>query len=71
MKTELVVGNEVRLMANRGEIITRILVYDHGEVVSVCRPEEYRTSIVESRIPVSVGFPKKCIISEEKVSTDC
>lgn len=38
------------------------VVEDRGEVVLVCKPQEFEDALAENREPVSVGFPKKDVI---------
>lgn len=48
-------------MSATGEI-QRTIVKDIGEVVLICRAEEYDLARSENRSPVSVGFKKVDII---------
>ena len=56
-------GEQVTLRAFRGQEIIRTVVRDLGEVIMICKPEEFAAANAEKREPVSVGFPKTAIIN--------
>jgi len=55
-------GQVVRLSSAEGAI-ERVLVRDLGEVLLICRADEYESARIERREPVSIGFPKRDLIS--------
>lgn len=55
-------GQVVRLSSAEGAI-DRVLVRDLGEVLLICRAEEYENARIERREPVSIGFPRKDLLS--------
>jgi hypothetical protein len=44
--------------------IVRVLVEDMGDVVTVCRPEEYEAARQAGRPPTTIGFKKTDIVAE-------
>ena len=54
-------GQLVTVRSAAGDI-QRIVVKDMGEVVLICRPEEYELARSENRSPVSVGFKRGDIL---------
>jgi len=57
MKTHFQIGQVVRLRSSQG-IISRVVVEDHGEIISVCKEEELDAAKREYRQPLTVGFKK-------------
>jgi hypothetical protein len=57
-------GDLVRVKAYGGEELVRRLVEVRGDVVLICRDEEYEAARREGRHPVCVGFHKEDIIGE-------
>ena len=55
--------NIVTLKSSQGQI-RRILVRDLGEIVLVCREEEYFNAKKERREPIVVGFRRDDIIAQ-------
>ena len=53
----------ITLSSSRGHI-RRVVVDDLGDVVRVCREEEYLASKKERREPVVVGFKKADIVKD-------
>ncbi len=51
-------GDWVRLRAYGGEVITRRVVEVGGDMVVVCRDDEYQVAQREGREPVTVSFWK-------------
>ena len=58
----MTVGSKVTLASSQGHI-ERIVVEDLGEIIRVCREEEFLQAKKEGREPVTVGFPKKDILN--------
>jgi len=56
-------GQEVTLSSHHGPI-KRVVVRDLGEVLLVCRPDEFDSAQKERREPISVGFRKSAVIDE-------
>ncbi len=57
-------GESVKLLSFKG-IIDRVIVEDHGDVISITRADELALATKERRDPVSVGFRKGDIIPTE------
>ena len=57
----MTVGTKVTLNSSLGRI-ERVLVEDLGDVVRICREEEYATAKKQGREPTTVGFPKRDVI---------
>ena len=55
-------GDLVRVKAYGGEQVTRRLVAVRGDVLLICRDEEYEAAQREGRQPVCVGFHKEDVI---------
>jgi len=55
------VGETVALESAQGPIC-RVVVRDWGDVVSVCRKEEFEAAMDNQQKPASVGFRKSDII---------
>lgn len=62
MSLQTVEGKKVTLRSSLGQI-QRILVKDLGEIVLVCREEEYAQAVTEGREPVTIGFPRVDIVN--------
>jgi hypothetical protein len=61
MDTKFQSGQKVTVKSSRGH--TEVIVArDLGDVILVCRPEEYRASKSELRAPICVGFKKRDVI---------
>lgn len=58
-------GDWVRVRAYGGEIITRRVVEVDGDIIVICRDDEYQAARREGREPVSVGFPRSAIVDGE------
>jgi hypothetical protein len=58
MDTKQLVGQLVTLQSSQG-LISRIVVEDLGDVITVCSPEEYKEAQRLSRQPLAIGFKKK------------
>lgn len=62
MERQLLAGERVALSSFTGKL-ERIVVRDVGNVVYVCRPEEYERANQEAREPIVVGFKKDAVLS--------
>lgn len=62
----MVEGSRVFLNSSCGEI-ERVLVKDMGEVLLVCREEEWRRANEAGDIPVSVGFKRVDLVQHAYV----
>jgi hypothetical protein len=58
----MVYGQQVTLAAFGGKNIVRTVVKDLGDVLLICKPEEFAAAEAESREPISVGFPKSAVV---------
>lgn len=56
-------GERVTVVDYKGNKLTRRIVDVIGEVVLVCKPEEYQIAKQKRRLPWCVGFKKKFIVS--------
>ena len=61
MENKILVGRVVTLDSSTGPI-DRVVVRDLGEIVLVCRADEYKKAEKEGREPVSVGFKRTDIL---------
>jgi hypothetical protein len=57
-------GDTIRLRAYGGEEIERRVVGVKGDVVVVCRDEEYQKARKEGREPITVGFRIDDVLQE-------
>lgn len=55
MRHQISVGKEVTLSSALGNI-KRIVASVHGDILLVCRTEEYEAARLEDREPVCAGF---------------
>jgi len=55
-------GDLVRVRAYGGEQVMRRLVAVRGDILLICRDEEYEAAQREGRQPLCVGFHKEDII---------
>jgi alpha-D-ribose 1-methylphosphonate 5-phosphate C-P lyase len=55
-------GQAVRLSSAQGEV-DRVVVEDRGDVVFVCREDEYEAAQKEGRQPIMVGFKRHDIVA--------
>jgi hypothetical protein len=60
----MTVGDEVTLVADKGEVITRTIVSVHDGVYFVCKREEFEASKREAREPVCVGFKREYVLRD-------
>lgn len=61
MKTKDLTGQEVTLQSSQGPI-RRIVVKDMGDVLLVCRREEYEHAKEQRRAPISIGFHRVALL---------
>jgi|HubBroStandDraft_2_1064218.scaffolds.fasta_scaffold4098232_1 hypothetical protein len=45
-----------------GRVVEKVLVEDLGDVILVTTPEEWKSSQIEQRKPVTVGFKREYIV---------
>ncbi len=64
----MVPGTHVRLEADGGEQIQRRLVRVDGDVLEVCRDEEWEAAEREGRSPITVGFKRIWLVTAEAAS---
>jgi len=57
----MLIGQLVTLRSSQGDIV-RTVVRDMGEIVLVCRTEEYERAKLEGREPAAIGFKRSDII---------
>jgi hypothetical protein len=56
MDTQLQPGQQVTVNAFGGKKLSRVVVEDRGNVVLICKPEEFELARIQGRSAVSVGF---------------
>lgn len=61
MENKYTLGQRVTVYSSIGPTPV-VVTMDLGEVILVCRPEEFEASTKEHRAPVSVGFKKRDIV---------
>lgn len=59
-------GDSVRVQAYGGEQLVRRVVEVKGDVVLICRDEEFQAAAKEGREPVSIGFKTKDVVEVVK-----
>jgi len=57
-------GQKIKLCAYGNEEVILTFVKQDRDTLIVCRPDEYKRSLVEKVEPQCVGFPKKYLIGE-------
>jgi hypothetical protein len=55
MRQQIISGQELNLNSSQG-VIVRTVAEVMGDVVLVCRKEEYKRARREGRVPLSIGF---------------
>ena len=70
MSTQLQRGQQVRVNAYGGKQPCVIVVEDRGDVVLICKPQEFESARIEGREPVSIGFHKEDVIIPRGVASD-
>jgi len=58
-------GDLVRLRGYEGQELVRRLVAVNGDILLICREEEYQAAQREERDPVCVGFRREDLISHQ------
>jgi hypothetical protein len=53
-------------MADRGEVLERVLVSVENGVCFVCKREEYEAARLENREPVCIGFRQEYVIGLDR-----
>jgi hypothetical protein len=62
METQLKSGQQVTVNAFGGKLLSRVVVEDRGDVVLICKPEEFELAHTESRSPIAVGFRRRDVV---------
>jgi hypothetical protein len=57
-------GQEVTVRSSQG-ILRRVVVADLGEVITICRHDEYERAKAEGREPAYVGFKKTDVMDDD------
>jgi hypothetical protein len=70
MAMQLQRGQQVRVNAYGGKQPCVIVVEDRGDVVLICKPQEFEAARTEKREPVSVGFHKEDILFPKSASSE-
>lgn len=70
MRQQLQPGQQVTVIAFRGRQPTVTVVEDRGDVVLICKPEEYSAAKAGNRIPASVGFHREDVIDPATTKKD-
>ncbi len=58
----MVAGKTLTLRADRGQVITRVLVSVENGVYFVCKPEEFEAADREQRKPICIGFRPEYVL---------
>lgn len=67
MGEQLQSGQRVTVNAFGGKQPSVIVVEDRGDVVLICKPEEFERAKAENRMPTTIGLPRAdVIITPEK-----
>lgn len=56
-------GTLVKLKADQGRIIERRVVAVRGDVIVVCKDDEFEAAQREGREPLAVGFPVSAVVA--------
>ena len=59
----MIAGQRVKVQAYGGEVLTRVVVTQVGDIVYVCREIEYGAALEVGTEPKSVGF-NKCFVTD-------
>lgn len=62
MGIQLQRGQQVRVNAYGGKQPHVTVVEDRGDVVMICKPQEFESAQVENREPKAVGFRKEDVL---------
>ncbi len=56
------VGHEVSVIADKDEVLKRVLVSVENNVYFVCKAEEFEAATKEGREPVCIGFRREYVL---------
>jgi plastocyanin domain-containing protein len=70
MAMQLQRGQQVRVNAYGGKQPSVIVVEDRGNVVLICKPQEFEAARTEKREPISVGFRKEDVLLPKSASSE-
>jgi len=70
MAMQLQRGQQVRVNAYGGKQPSVIVVEDRGDVVLICKPQEFEAARTEKREPISVGFHKEDVLLPKGASSE-
>lgn len=62
MRQQLHPGQEVTVNAFPGKHPIVTVVEDRGDVVLICKPEEYKEAISQNRVAASIGFRREDVL---------
>ena len=62
MRTQLQPGQQVTVNAAGGKRPSVIVVEDRGDVVMICKPNEFERAKAERRSPIAVGFHREDVV---------
>jgi hypothetical protein len=55
-------GMAVKVVADRGEILNRVLVSVENDIYFVSKPEEFEAAKKEGREPICIGFRREYVV---------
>ncbi len=55
-------AKQVTVVADKDEVLKRVLVSVENNVYFVCRPEEFEAATKEGREPVCIGFRREYVV---------
>jgi len=58
-------NKQVKLLADRDEVITRTLVSVENDVYFVCKIEEFEAAKRENRPPTCIGFRREYVLEHD------
>ena len=64
----MIAGQQVKLIADRDEVITRTIVSVDNDVYFVCKSEEFEAAKMENREPICIGFRREYVLRETVLS---
>lgn len=70
MEQQLQPGQCVTVNAFGGKRPSVIVVEDRGDVVLVCKPQEFEAARAENRAPAAVGFHREDVVLAKGVSSE-
>ena len=62
MRHQLHKGQQVTVNAFSGKHPIVTVVEDLGDVVLICKPEEYAAAVAENRRPIAIGFHREDVL---------